>query len=624
MPTTTHTTDDRPTTRKRRWATAALLLLALLGLLAASLSAGRPTGASPDPDRASAGAGDTDKALSGDDAEAALDADEEPNQADVDLDDGGPDPGDPAEAGFDDGGASADRCGANDPADGSLLVTPHALVLPSGEMDSELHVRNCGADDVAWSAATKPSVTLATAAGTLDPGEVFPIELTIDSDQWGPGAIEFKVRVTEGAFAFNTYVDVRAFRPLVGADVVATNEISAGPGEGGCSLQCITRAQLSTGYSSPDVGLDVGTTVPAKVRVYLSTNPPVIDQDGNPKFPGKPPKATSPDGVQSWKTTLANLQPTTKYFIIVEATDADDDTAYRHGSFTTITPVQQGGGLATAGPEPGCSAGCITKASVTPGDGSAPAKVVVRTHTPATFELMLSTEPPTTVDGHPHFDKKPVWHASGLDYIEAWDHQVSGLQPATTYHGIVVARDANGHRSYATGKFTTDGIDVVITVHNVRVVGDGDKGGKNRGELTFTWGVGESGSVAGFRGEERIHSGRDVQFGRSSSAYVVYDAQGVLPLVRAVAFERDPDGKVEFCAAGDGGKTEPGASGGCDTKWTVATSSEVRAGDLDRLPGCAAMGVTEEWVDGCLRIESGHHGDDYPAFYVVVSYSYVD
>jgi hypothetical protein len=614
--TTRHTT-------ARRWALVVLLLLALLGLLVASLSQRSTTAASPEAaaradrrgDRAPADASDSDAA---EDARAAHDPAPELDEA---VDDG-TDPGDPGEVDFDTDGAGSDPCAAHDLADGQLVVTPDPLVLPSGEMDGELHVRNCGTDAVDWAAATKPSVHLATAAGTLDPGEVFPVELTIDGSQWEPGAIEFKVKVSEPGDS--QYVDVHAFRPAVGADMVASDDLSAGPGVGGCGNQCITKAALSTGYGSPDVGLDVATTVPAKVRVYLSTSAPAFTDAGDPWFPGQPPKATSASLVQSWKTSLTGLEATTKYFIIVKATDADGDTAYRHGSFKTITPVQVDGGFALGGEEPGCANGCITKATVTPGDGSDPAKVVVRTHTPAVIQIMLSRKAPTTKDGHPHVEPKDVWHTSGLDHIEAWDDLVHGLQPATTYHGVIVARDANGHADYATGSFTTDGVDVVITIHKVHVSGDGDSSPGNRGELSFKWGVGTPPNLAGYRGEDKVHSGTDVHFSEAHRSYTVYDATGDLPVVRMVGIERDADGRSDFCTAGTGVFMESGSNGGCDWKWTAARSGTVRAGDLAQLPECSHYGVDDAGLDGCLRVESEDHGDDHPRYWFVVSYRYAD
>ena len=623
MPTTRPT--DRTT--RRRWVVAVLLLLALLGLLVAGLTTGSPTEAA-DAERDATTAERIDRHRAGDDSGAADEADEDALDAqegparriDEDVDHGS-DPGDPDGVDFDTD-PGADPCAGHDGSDGQLVVTPDPLVLPSGAMDGELHVRNCGGHAVDWSAATKPSVQLATVAGTLEPGELFPIELTIDGEQWDPGAIAFKVKVMEpGA---SQYVDVHAFRQAVGADMVASDELSGGPGVGGCGDQCITKALISTGYSSPDVGLDVATTVPATIRVYLSKNAPVIKENGDPWFPGKPPKATSPALVQSWKTSLTGLQATTTYFIIVKATDADGETAFRHGSFKTITPVQHDGGFAMGGEEPGCANGCITKATVTPGDGMAPAKVEVRTHTPAIIQIMLSTKAPTTKDGHPHLESKDVWHTSGLDHIMAWDDLVHGLQPATKYYGIIVASDANGHADYATGSFTTDGVDVVLTVHKVHVSGDGDSSPGNRGELTFKWGVGTPPVLAGYRDEGKVSSGTDVHFSDSHRSYTVYDATGDLPVVRMVGIERDADGKVELCTAGTGVFVESGSNGSCDWKWTVAHTGTVRAGGLAQLPECSHYGVDDAGLDGCLRVESEDKGDDHPRYWFVVSYRYDD
>jgi hypothetical protein len=418
----------------------------------------------------------------------------------------------------------------------------------------------------------------------------------------------------------NTYVDVHAFEPLVGEDVAVSDQISGGEGQGGCNHQCIYRAKLSTGYSSPDVGLDVGTTVPALVKVYLSQNPPLADLDGNPTF-GTAPKATSPNGVKSWKTSLTGLAPTTKYFIIVKATDGNGHSAYRHGSFRTVTPVQQDGGFAVGGDKPGCGAGCMTKATVTPGDGSDPAKVVVRTNLPATFELMLSQNKWTTKDGHPHFDKKDVWNSSGLEHSKAWDHEVSGLQPSTRYYGIITATDANGKRDYATGSFVTDGVDVLITMHYIHVDGDGDDGKLNKGELSFAWGVGEH--TTGVRGERDMASNSNISFADHESTYVVHSATGDLPEVRAVAFERDWDAKAEFCTGGFGAFDEPGYNADCDWKWNVASSPTVRAGDLARLPDCDHLDIDTD-ADGCLRFESEDMSGDYASFSAIVSYTYLD
>lgn len=632
MSTTAHTTDHpvplhrRRASRRRRGAIAALLLAVLLVLLAlTSVGGGTPNrpaasgtadavARQPGAEEATTDADDTD---AGEDARSADDPFVAP---DVDLSSGDADGGDPGAGELDPMGDGApDPCADHDAAVGNLRVVPDPVILASGDLDGDLSVRNCGADAVGWTAATKPSVTLAPAAGTLDPGEVTTIAFAIDGSAWDPGAIEFKIKVSEAGH--NQYVDVQAFRPMVGADVVAGVDFAAGPGVGGCGDQCITKALIRRAATTADVSLDVATTVPAKVRVYLSKQAPIANPAGNPVFPGVAPKATSPNGVQSWTASLTGLQPTTKYFIIVRATDADGDVAYRSGSFRTITPYEApAGGFALGGTEPGCSAQCITKATVTPGDGLAPARLTVRTHTPAQVQLMLSTDAPTMVDGVPTFAQKDVWLTNGLDYVEAWDSDVSSLHPATTYHGIVVARDANGHRSFATGTVTTDGVDVEITIHTVHVTQDGDSGKHNRGELSFAWGVGEH--TVGIRGEHKMHPGDSIGF-PGHDTYLVHDADR-LPTVYVSGSERDADGLIELCTGGTGANTSPGGSGSCDTKWNVAASAPVHVGGLGGLGSlqeCSSYGIDGAAADRpCQRLVSQDMSDDYAEFWVVVSY----
>jgi hypothetical protein len=412
---------------------------------------------------------------------------------------------------------------------------------------------------------------------------------------------------------------VHAFRPLTGADLVASNDLSGGPGVGGCKLQCITKAAISTGWSSPDVGLDVATTVPTKVKVYLSTNPPIADPDGNPTF-GTAPKKSSFIFAETWKTSLTGLAADTKYFIIVKATDEDGDAAFRHGSFRTITPVQMPGGLALGGPEPGCANDCITKAVVTPGDGLDPAHLSVKSHTPARFQLYLSRQEPVVENGVPTFNDVDHARNSGDAYKEAWELDISGLEPSTTWHGILRATDANGHKDYAVGHFATDGVDVLIAIHKVHLTQDGDGGKYNRGEVRFAWGVGDD--TVGTRGEDKMHAGTEIGFG-DHSTYTVHDAKDTLPTVYVSASERDADGLVEFCTQGTGVSQEPGSNGSCDSKWNVA-SGTIDFDDIEDLHDCASVGIEGDWADEpCMVIHSEDLSDDYPEFWAVVSFTIV-
>lgn len=520
----------------------------------------------------------------------------------VDLDPAGPDPG----------------CSGAQAGQGLLSVTPDPLTLPSGQLSGSLSIRNCGDEAVNWTAATKPSVALASAGASLAAHATTELGFTIDSDKWEPGAVDFKIKVSEPGH--NHYVDIHAFRPTFGKDLVASNDLSAGPGVGGCGNQCITKALLSTNYTSPNVGLDVATNVPAKVRVYLSTQAPVNNPQGIPWFPGVAAKATSAAGVKTWKTTLSPLQAKTKYHIIVTATDSDGDVAQRVGSFTTITPLDGPGGLKNDGPPPGCSYQCLTKAQVVPGEGTGPAHLSVKSHTPAQFQASLSTAAPKFTDGVPSFDKADVWKNSGLSYAKSWEVDIEGLQPGTKYFAIVMATDANQGKSYTHGSFRTHSVNVLVTLHKIHLTYDGDSGKYNRGELSFAWGVGDD--TVGIRGEEKMHAGTDVKFNRPSSQYVVNDAKGFLPTVFVDASERDADGLGEFCTMGIGVAHLPGSNGDCDAKWNVASSGLMQVDNLANLPGCASFGVQAYPPETrCLVLESDDDlGDDYPRFWTLVSF----
>jgi hypothetical protein len=122
-------------------------------------------------------------------------------------------------------------------------------------MSSALTITNCSAAPVDWTAATVPSVALTNAAGNLDPGSSSKLGFTIDSGAHQPGAVTFKIKVSEPGH--NHYVDVHAFRELVGSDFASDLGLSAGEGAGGCANQCIVSGKLTGNYSSPNVSLDV-------------------------------------------------------------------------------------------------------------------------------------------------------------------------------------------------------------------------------------------------------------------------------------------------------------------------------------------------------------------------------
>jgi hypothetical protein len=503
---------------------------------------------------------------------------------------------------------------ATAPAGGaSLLVGPDPLVLEPGTMSGTLTIANCANAGVAWTASTKPSVALGAPGGSTEPGQASELAFTIDADAWDPGAVEFRIKVSEAGH--NHYVEVHAFRPTLGKDLVAGNTLTAGPTAGGCAHQCITKAAVRAGTASPDVSLDIATTVDAKLEVWVSKQAPVV-ANGVPSFPGVSPIASSPGATRSWLAKLSPLAPATKYYVIVRAVDANGKAAYRSGAFRTVTPaIQPGGDLLLP---PSCAQQCITTARLTPGGDETVKRLEVRTNAPAMIQVSASREAPSYAGGVPSFAHSDVWVASGLEYVESWSTDLTGLHPGTAYHVIVQATDRADHSSYRVGTFHTPAPpahDVTFEVVSIRVVSDGDRG-INRGELAFAWRVGDS--TVGTRGEEKLSDGDVVAFGRATSSFVANGVTEWLPTVRVAAYERDPDGLVEFCSAAAGVPDGPGASDGCDLSWNVADSGLATLEGIDSLARCTDAGADASWADRrCMVLDTPD--DDTPRFRVLLA-----
>jgi hypothetical protein len=562
-----------------------------------------------------------------DDSDAMEDGVDEPSPFPGDSDSPQPQP-DPDPDPGDDGGSDSDEldpvpppepqpCDAL-PADGSsLLVGPDPLVLADGQYEGSLTIRNCSDGDVDWTGSTKPSVALATAADTVLPGEVDDLSFVIDDEAWEAGAIDFKIKVYEDGHSH--YVDVHAFRPTLGKDAVADVDLTAGAGAGGCADQCIRKALLRQNLTSPNLSLDVETTTEATVRVWVSTHAPVV-ADGVPEFPGVSSIDTSPVGVTEWTADLSPLDASTKYFIIVSATDINEHTAYRTGSFTTIEPIDTGGDLQVPGDSAGCSVQCITSALLTPGDDYSQRHLSMTTHTPAMMQMSASTDAPMYDDGVPSFEHSDAWANSGLEYTTEWETTLTDLAGDTTYHVIARATDAEGRTSYRVGQIHTAAAptyDVLFSVVSIHVLYDGDKGG-NDGELSFRWRVGDT--EAGTRGEQDIAAGSTVAFPAAASDFWVADVGGFLPTVYVAGFERDPDGLVEFNTCPAGTPDSDGWNETCDSKWNVASSGLVSVDSVDGLPLCTDLGASESWAGlRCMQLDTPEVNGGYPTFSVLVA-----
>lgn len=104
----------------------------------------------------------------------------------------------------------------------------------------------------------------------------------------------------------------------------------------GCSVQCMTYAKVTAANSPGRAHVSVKSNTAAKFIVQVSKQPPTY-QNGKPKFELTNGGKSTADYAMSWETDLNGLEPDTKYYGIISATDADYNTAYATGSFTTAS-----------------------------------------------------------------------------------------------------------------------------------------------------------------------------------------------------------------------------------------------------------------------------------------------
>ena len=523
--------------------------------------------------------------------------------ADEDLGDGGTVELDPI--GDEPSGTGSDPCDAGEPG-AALLVGPDPAVLEDGDLSSSLTITNCGDEHVDWTAATIPTVALSNAEGNLGPGSSSELAFDIDASAYEPGAIQFKVKVSEPGV--NHYIDVYAFRQTLGGDVVADVGLTAGEGAGGCALQCITTAWLTGNATTPNVDLHVETNTPALIEVWVSDDEPDLDDA---------PTASSGELATDWSTLLSPLEPATSYQIVVRATDEHDHSATQSSSFMTTTPVDLPDEVVSPGPEPGCAHQCITTATVTPQAGSTEMALHVETHTPASLAAFVSPDPIDITN----LDDTPAVAQTGDELVQSWDTVLSGLAGETTYHIVVTAIDGNDHTALREGTFDTEEApNILVTFHEIHVERDGDDSDINRGELSFRWGLHEL--VVGSRGEDKLDDGATVTLDNAHNKHVIQGVgTGFLPPLYVNALERDADGWTEFCSAGDDIKTDSGRQDDCDLKWNVASSGLITVESLDNLYRCTEFGLPEAYADTpCLRLVSPDVGDDYPEFWAIVSF----
>ena len=255
---------------------------------------------------------------------------------------------------------------------------------------------------------------------------------------------------------------------------VAVPSAAAGDGTegapGGCSLQCIEKALVTTTASSAK--LEIVTAVRARVTLTARRLAPNGTVDG---------PAITVHGrflVKSRTMTLRNLQPKRTYAVNVAATDAAGHKATRNGKFTTraaeTTGLPTAGGFTSGA---GCSTKCITKAvplHIGPTAGlfevgtNAPAKITVITSLAGTGSIVSISSSPT--------------------YTQSYRHTASPLHPGTRYDIRIRATDSKGRTEARQFAFTTVERKARVTFWKVQVIEDGDAVGD--GELAFSYALG--------------------------------------------------------------------------------------------------------------------------------------
>jgi hypothetical protein len=503
-----------------------------------------------------------------------------------------------------------------------LMVDPEPALLESGLLESALTITNCGADPVDWTATTIPGVALAAEGGQVaGDGSTTELGFTIVATEFEPGAIEFKIKVSEPGH--NHYVDVHAFRDVLGSDFAGDLGLTADDSVGGCAVQCIVSAQITANATSPDVTLEVGLNESAVVDVYVDTQAPA-DPGGVPVFPGVSPIATSGGATGDFTTSLSPLQAATKYHIIVKATDSNGNVSYRSGSFRTITPVELPDQILDPGPPVGCFVQCITGAELSLTDDPTEMAITVDTHTSAMLDVWVSTEPPLVLrDAPPSFGEgvEKAATTDGLD-LTHWEAVIPGLEIDTDYHVILRARDLNGNDSYQVGTFhSAAGYVITVRFHAIHVVDDGDGG--DGGELTFRWGTEDNpfgyASVPASSGQAFLIGNEpdDVEMTVESDG-------GLLPTFYMSADEFDDAEILEACPE-VGVYTYFGEYEDCGITWNSAGSGLITPEAFEGMPRCSEFQLPDEWADeACTTIVSydqdqvGFSG--YPIFWAVVAF----
>ena len=114
----------------------------------------------------------------------------------------------------------------------------------------------------------------------------------------------------------------------------------AGGDTAGCSLDCITRAQVfvtdNGNGGRSDARVEVDTHTPAFIEAFMHNSPPAVDEYGLPWFPGVQPVGHSVGDLDtSFSATGFALPGDAHYWVVVRATDDQGRRSAMTGEFAT-------------------------------------------------------------------------------------------------------------------------------------------------------------------------------------------------------------------------------------------------------------------------------------------------
>jgi hypothetical protein len=366
---------------------------------------------------------------------------------------------------------------------------------------------------------------------------------------------------------------------------------AAGGGPGlspgtGCAMQCIKKALVRATASSATVELE--TTVLAHLKVS-------VREQGAPSGGGggialDQTRVVSISAFnQSKVAKFFNLEPDTTYAITVQATDLNGYKASRKGTFKTLPVKTTGhGGAGSIDSGLGCAAQCIQQAwfSQTKPAGTI-ANAKFKTTTDARIRMLVARDSAR---------REVVSDQLSPGLVRSWQTQVGGLDYGRRYYVSIHATDAQGRTAVRKGTFNTVPASVLVTVHKIKVLNDGDKWGK--GELIFRYFV---------DGKERADSG----FHKIDSGSVV-DARVTGTSRPGVVFRYPANGNAKFNLVVYGEECDAVLMKNCVVEYGAPSGQYAGAGGTFDVSSILAGGALPGWAGTGVQPPPGH--DAYVVF----------